>query len=139
MKTLNSLFIAPAFVLAMLSSLGHQGIANHPQELVIKQTAPVGNFSFFRTHRQGKGITSTWAMTTDDGITGFIVEKTYEDPSDPYASWECVCTQPCNSTRSYKFTDNNIFPGFITYRVTAFMQLGGTIVSENSTEHVVAH
>ena len=51
----------------------------------IKQAA-VSSFNFFRTHRQGKaGITATWGFTATNGVTGFALERTYDDPTDPYA------------------------------------------------------
>lgn len=98
------------------------------------------NFSFFRTHRQGKnGATSTWGMTTENGVVGFTLQRTYEDPSDPYSYWEEGCSMPCNSNRSYKWTDENVFPGYISYRVVANMNDGSTIVSETNTIRIVSH
>jgi hypothetical protein len=78
-------------------------------------------------------------MTASNGISCFILERTYEDPNDPYAEWSYVCNQACTGNRSYKFTDGNVSPGFISYRVTAMLQGGGTIVSGISTEHIVSH
>ncbi len=98
------------------------------------------SFSFFRTHRQGRaGITSTWGLTSSTDVSAFIVERTYEDPTDPYAYWETVSMVPCTNVRSYKCTDTNIFPGFISYRVKATMVNGNEIFSEVSTVHIVSH
>lgn len=88
-------------------------------------------FSFFRVHRQGRNaVTATWGLSSSDGVSGFLVEKTYEDPSDPYAYWETVSTMPCTGARSYKCTDNGVFPGVITYRVTAHLNDGRAVISE---------
>jgi len=97
------------------------------------------DFAFFRTHRQGKGITGTWAVTSNDGVTGFSMMKTYEDPTDPYAVWETVCTKSCSSSRSYKHTDENVYPGYVSYCVIAEMSDGSIVPSEISTVRVVAH
>lgn len=97
------------------------------------------NFSFFRTHRQGKGITATWGMLTNNGVTGFIVQRTYEDPSDPYAYWEDLATPDCTSSRSFKYTEAVVFPGYVTYRIVAMNGLSVVDISDISTEHIVQH
>ena len=102
-----------------------------------KQVNP--EFSFFRTHRQGQGIMATWGLANNQGVAGFIVQKTYEDPNDPYSNWENICSVPCGAGRSFKYHDLNVFPGFITYRVVAYLQGGGSFMSQISTEHIVQH
>ena len=98
------------------------------------------NFDFLRTHRKAKGAVATWKMTSNAGITGFAVERTYEDPNDPYSVWESINAMPCNqSAHFFKHEDANVFPGFITYRVIAFLQGGGTLVSPMSTVHIISH
>lgn len=97
------------------------------------------DFSFFRTHRQGRyGVTATWGLLSEAGIINYSLVRTYEDPNDPYANWETVCLMNCTNARSYKFTDNNLFPGYISYRVIANM-IGGEIISPVSTVHIISH
>lgn len=95
-------------------------------------------FSFFRTHRQAKNTVATWALTSTQGVMGFSVQRTYQDPSDPYSMWEEICTMACTPTRSFKHTDNTVFPGYIHYRVVAYMDNGSSVVSEISTVRIVA-
>lgn len=98
------------------------------------------SFAFFRTHRQGKaGITAVWGLTSNVGVSSFSVLRTYEDPTDPWAYWEEVSSLTCNSSRSFKYTDDNIFPGFISYCIVAVMSDGSTVKSEISTVHIVSH
>ncbi len=94
--------------------------------------------SFFRTHRQGKGITATWGLTSSEGVVGFQVQKTYEDPTDPYAFWEDVTAVPCNGSRSYKHTDNNVYPGNSNYRVVVLKADGSSEASEISTVRIMS-
>jgi len=105
------------------------------------KSVTASNFEFFRTHRQGKAaITATWGITAPgNDVSGFIVEKTYEDPTDPYANWELVSAMPNSGGKSFKCTDNNVFPGFISYKVTAILIAGGSYVSPVSTVHIVSH
>ncbi|RZK46878.1 MAG: hypothetical protein EOO94_01865 [Pedobacter sp.] len=100
---------------------------------------PVSNFSFFRTHRQGRGIAAAWGLNSEAGAVGFRVEKTYEDPTDPYAIWEQVEYVACNGSRSYKSADANVFPGNISYRVVAQQSDGSTVESAISTVRIVSH
>ena len=97
------------------------------------------SFNFFRTHRQGRGITSDWGLTSNTGVSGFVVRKTNEDPTDPYAEWTDVYTSACGSAKSYKCTDNNVAPGLISYQVVAIMTDGSTMGSDILTEHVGSH
>ncbi|MBK6937016.1 MAG: hypothetical protein IPH18_09160 [Chitinophagaceae bacterium] len=97
-------------------------------------------FSFFRTHRQGKnGVTATWGVQAGSAVASFYVERTYEDPADPYANWETCAYVPCLGEKSFKATDINVFPGFISYRVVAVLPDGSEFVSDISTVHIVSH
>jgi len=101
--------------------------------------AAATQFSFFRIHRQGKrGVAASWGLNSNNGVSEFTLEKTYEDPSDEYATWQLVTSFPCGSERSYKCGDENVSAGIITYRVTAFagsnpvaMQLGDIQIVEH--------
>ena len=102
-------------------------------------TKPVGDFSFFRTHRQGKGIAASWGLNSETGTVGFWVEKTYEDPTDPYAVWEEVEYVPCTGSRSYKSIDKNVYPGNISYRVVAQKANGTSGETAISMVRIVSH
>jgi len=107
------------------------------KKTVSAQANPV--FTFFRTHRQTKdGTTATWGMSSMEGVMYFTLQRTYEDPSDPYAYWENVCNVSCNA-RSFKYKDADVFPGYINYRITAYLIDGSSVASEVSTVRIVAH
>jgi hypothetical protein len=95
-------------------------------------------FSFLRTHRQGKGAVVTFAFSSTNA-SGFTVQRTNEDPTDPYSVWIEVGTCVCNSSRSYKVSDANPFPGLINYRVIAVMNDGNTVTSDVSTIKIMSH
>ncbi len=94
-------------------------------------------FSFLRVHRQGKGATATWGVGKTPGIVGFQVQKTYEDPNDEYANWEDVTTMSNSGARSFKYTDNNVFPGNIHYRVIALRADGSSTYSAIASLRIV--
>lgn len=99
---------------------------------------PIANgFDFVRSHRQGKGASISWAFSTG-GASSFALQRTYEDPTDPYAVWEPVCTMQSNNSRSYKFNDENVFPGIINYRVVALLSDGTTTTSDITSVRIVS-
>ena len=97
------------------------------------------DFAFLRTHRQGKGVVATWGLISNNGVAGFLVQRTYQDPTDPYAMWDDVNSMSCSSSRSFKFCDENVFPGYINYRVVAVMEDGNSVTSEISGVRIVSH
>ena len=139
MKT--QLSLAAVTILFLHSSWVSPSISQKSSELlsVKKANTLSPDFSFFRTHRQGRGIMTTWGLTSNAGVTGFVVQKTYEDPADPYAYWEDIGAIPCGASRSFKRHDLNVSPGFISYRVIAYLLSGGLTVSAISTEHIISH
>ena len=96
-------------------------------------------FTTLRSHRKGKGAEITWSFSSSSGVSGFIVERTNEDPNDTYSVWVTVGSQACDGSRSYKCCDGSPFPGYINYRVTAVLSNGTTITSGVSTVHIAAH
>jgi flagellar basal body L-ring protein FlgH len=97
------------------------------------------DFSSLRTHRKGQGAEISWSFTSTSGVSGFIVERTNEDPNDPYSVWVTVGSQASDASRSYKCCDESPFPGYINYRVTAVLNNGTTVISGVSTVHIAAH
>lgn len=96
------------------------------------------DFAFFRTHRQGKGVTATWGLTSTNGTGCFMVQRTYQDANDPYAFWEDLNYVPCTPSRSFKWTDENVFPGLISYRIVAYLYDGSTVTSGISQQKIVS-
>lgn len=97
-------------------------------------------FVSFRTHRFGRnGATAAWSIDNHNGITGFVLERTYEDPYDPYSVWEVASALPCGGNRNFRVNDSPLSPGFISYRVV--MMNGASVVatSEISTIQIVQH
>lgn len=139
MKAQLSLLAAAVIIIntAWITPVKPENAANAPVKVSEAKLNPT--FSFVRAHRQGKGIVATWAISSNEGVLGFSVQKTYEDPTDPYAFWEDLCSVACNPVRSYKHTDTNVFPGYVHYRIIAQMSNGSTVVSETATVRIVSH
>ena len=110
-----------------------------PQKGTQASQSLYAGFSSFRIHRQGKGVTSTWGMTSEGGVTCYTLQRTYFDPTDPFSPWDDVCVIPCNSSRSYKWTDENVLAGTITYRVRAGLNPTGEMYSSMESIRIVGH
>jgi len=138
MKT-KIIIIAAAFISSAWTTPSTESLRlpdNKTENVKAKQNQ---SFAFFRTHRQGRGITATWGMISTSGITDFSIQRTYEDPNDIYSNWIEVCTMSCNNSRSFKVTDTNVLPGTISYRIVAMNGFTPVDVSDISTERIVQH
>lgn len=128
----NIIFLSSAILFVQSSNIASPSFKLNAPNIQVAEAKnkPGSHFSFFRAHRQGKGITLTWGLNTSEEIAGFTVQRTYEDPNDPYAFWEDVSIIESNSSRSFKYTDTNALAGTTSYRVIAWTNGGDTIVSE---------
>lgn len=95
-------------------------------------------FGTLRTHRQAKGIAADWSLSNMGGVVGFTVQRTYEDPNDEFAYWEELNTIACDASRRFSYTDKEVFPGLISYRIAAIMEDGTTVFSEISSVRIVS-
>ena len=139
MKT--TITLSTLFVFCMCTAFSPATAFRSEENTSVGKASDVSAFNFLRTHRQGRdGITATWGISgPGNDVSDFVVERTYEDPADPYANWEMVTAMPNAGDRSMKCTDTNIFPGYISYRVTALLISGGAYVSPVSTVHIISH
>ncbi len=136
MKTQFSSFAISALILSA-TTFSAPVISPGVKEVPTVEQSQATDFAFFRTHRQGKGITAVWGVTSSTEVVSFSVMKTYEDPYDMYSEWEEVSSTGCNGSRSYKCTDMNVSPGLINYKVVALLNDGSTIESALSTVQIV--
>lgn len=103
-------------------------------------SAQNAEFDFLRVHRQGKlGVTATWSLTDINGVESFSIQRTYQDPTDPFSIWEEAGTVACDLSRSFKYTDTNITPGQIYYKVVALKSDGSTFTSEIADVKILSH
>lgn len=129
-------FTAILFTAAWTAPVPTEGSAKTTVVTAAKPTA--NGISSIRSHRQGKGVTTSWSVDASEGVVSFLLERTYEDPTDEYAVWETVTSATANGARSYKATDSNVFPGNLTYRVKGMKADGSSIVSEYTSVRIVA-
>ncbi|MGZ3861332.1 MAG: hypothetical protein ACXVMS_17700 [Flavisolibacter sp.] len=125
MKTLVSYVALTIFVLASSFTMDVQQNLNH------QTTQTSGCFNYFRTHRQGKGVATTWSVSAAD-VTQFVVERSYD--GDFYDE---ATTINFDGSSSYKFIDQDVYPGVVYYRIKAVKADATTEYSAVETVHIV--
>ena len=138
----SKLFFLSALILGIccswLSPGEYPALSDSKTTVSFKENA-LPMFSYFRTHRQGRtGVTCTWGVGVGTGATAFILQKTYEYP-DEYTVWENICNASANSRGTFSYTDNNCYPGVISYRVMAVNGTTPLFVSEISEVQIRQH
>ena len=127
MKTLSIFAISAMVFFSMAATPASE--MNTPTR---NQNKAFDGFSSLRSHRQGKGAVVSWSFQSSN-VSGFIVQKTNEDPNDPYSNWENVATVGSDASRSYKCSDDTPCFGIMNYHVVAVLNNGTTITSDITT------
>ena len=127
MKTLISYVAFAALVLMSSFTIDTQQKLNQQSS----QSAPSSCFNYFRLHRQAQGVAMTWA-TSDNQIVQFVVEKSYDD-----YYYESAGAVNNNNNGSFKFVDNDVFPGFVYYRIMAIKADGSVECSPVESVRIV--
>lgn len=107
--------------------------------IISPQQATTSSFSFFRGHRQGKNISLTWGMTSNSDIIQFIIQCTYDDPTDQYSVWATKGVVSNNNSHSFKFKDTDVLPGTMHYRIIALSNSAPPVISGIETIRIVSH
>jgi hypothetical protein len=127
MKTLFIFAIGAMVFLSMAATPANK--TNTPAKT---QNKFFDGFSGIKSHRQGKGAVVSWSFQSSN-VSGFIVQKTNENPNDPYSNWENVATVGSDASRSYKCSDDTPCFGIMNYHVVAVLNNGTTITSDITT------
>lgn len=90
-------------------------------------------FGMFHAHRQGKGIALLWTITDPSQVSGFEIEKSYDGEFfDPAGS------AACNNQSMMRYLDGQVFPGYVSYQIKAFLIDGSVQYSDVQTVRIVS-
>lgn len=133
MKTFISFVAVATMIIASSFTIGVQQEMNKQT----KQASSQDCFNYLRVHRHGKtGISLTWSVSAAD-ITSFVIQRSY-DGGDNYED-----ATPngigFNGSSSYKYIDNDAFPGMVHYRIAAMKANATTEYSPVESIRVVRH
>ncbi len=106
-------------------------VANPVSTHVEMNNLSAGPFDFFRAHRQGSGVSLLWA-TTSTGVIQFVIERSYDGEF-----FDVIGGMGYSGAKTYKFSDNNVYPGYIHYRITSVKSNGTKELSAIETVRIV--
>jgi hypothetical protein len=90
-------------------------------------------FGMFMAHRQGKGITLVWSVAFPGQVAGYEIQRSYDGDF-----FETISDMPGSNNSRSKFTDSNVYPGYIHYKVRAIMNDGTVEESVVQTIRIVS-
>jgi hypothetical protein len=130
----SSMPLLKLFILPILFGLGLPGTTVSKQPRA-RNAAPQEMFNYLRCHRQAKNIVVNWGMTSQLGVTKFIVyhsedneffDPIYEIDIDP------------NSLK-YSFKHTSIFAGYHYYYIAAVRSSMPRVNSITDVVRIVGH
>lgn len=92
------------------------------------------DFSFFRIHRQAKNVVLNWGIDNPTGVTGFIIERSYDGDF-----FEEIGQEACNNSVKFSYKDLSVYPGYIYYRVGCITTDGRMQYSPVEVIRIVMH
>ena len=132
---MKKLLLCFAFVSAVSDGWSFSGKSGFMSQKNMNLTQPQSDivFSFFNAHRQGSNVISLmWRISGSENVLGFHIQRSYDGEFfDP------ATELPCNGGKRFTWEDNNVFPGYIYYRLAANLSDGTTIYSEVQVVHIV--
>jgi hypothetical protein len=91
-------------------------------------------FQRFLVHRQHNDAALAWAMTSNEGVMGFVIERSYDGVYFDYLDETGVDNGAWN-----RYRDTSVYPGLIYYRIIAVMEDGTTVTSAIEMVRIVRH
>ena len=125
MKTLISI----AFLSLIAITTSAVGTNERPSQL--SSVTVTNGFKYFRAHRQASGVALAWDNMASD-VVQFKVERSYDGEY-----FDVICEAACNGNAVHKFTDKDVFPGMVYYRITALKADGSEETSTIENVRIV--
>ena len=104
-----------------------------PKDVNLVQVPSDNLFTFFNAHRQGFRSTGLmWRISSSDDVVSFQIQRSYDGEFfDP------LIDVPCNTNTRFNWKDDNVFPGYLYYRLAANLIDGTTVYSDVQVVHIV--
>jgi hypothetical protein len=90
-------------------------------------------FLHFVTHRQANGAALMWTVSSPADVVGFDIERSYDGDI-----FDVVASQTPGNASLFRCKDTNVYPGFIHYRIKAYLNDGSVVYSGISVVRIVA-
>jgi hypothetical protein len=103
------------------------------KNLNLAQAQSDSPFNFFNAHKQGfRSISLMWRISSVNNVSSFQIQRSYDGEFfDP------ITDLPCDGSSRFTWEDENVFPGYIYYRIAANLMDGTTYYSGVEVVHIV--
>jgi len=98
-----------------------------PEKNPIQSNSKIKAFEFgvIHIHRQADGVTLSWTVSDNTIVDGFYIQRSYDGTN--FVIVGTLQNQANNSW--FRYTDAEVFPGLIDYRIVAVLNDGTEVVS----------
>ena len=131
MKTITSITLTCCLAVFLTSATP---VNNKIQQTVSVKANNTASFQRFIAHRQQNDVSLQWCMTTNAGVAGFIIERSYDGVYFDYLGETGVSNGAWT-----RYRDNAVFPGYVYYRIIAVMEDGSSTESDVEMVRIVRH
>jgi len=100
-------------------------VGTEKTSILSNSKAKAFEFGVIHIHRQGDGVTLAWNVSDNSVVESFYIQKSYDGTN--YFTVGGVNAEANNSW--YRFTETDVFPGFMNYKIVAVLNDGTEVVS----------
>lgn len=118
------------FFVLIISGSSFANTSHVPPSVIASLKNHANNpFGMLMAHRQGKGITLVWSVAFPGQVAGYEIQRSYDGDF-----FETISDMPGSNNSRCRFTDSNVYPGYIHYKIRAIMYDG--TIEESAVETV---
>lgn len=130
MKTILSVILCASLVSS--SVVAAPVFKTKPSANSSKSIVSAGDiFGRINAHRQQNGISLNWVVLNSADVSGFAIERSWDG-----VYFDVIATTPVTDGTNH-YMDNDTYPGYLHYRITAIMNDGSKVYSEVQTVRIV--
>ena len=123
MKAILTTILLSCLIGSSFASTNPVGLEKNPTLTNSKTKA--FEFGAIHIHRQGDGVTLAWNVSDNSQVESFYIQKSYDG-----TNYFTVGGTNAEANHSwYKFTETDVFPGIMTYKIFAVLNDGTEVVS----------
>ena len=130
---MKTILVYSVCFLLFFSSFAHP-VANYDLKFHVAGSKPYNEvFGRFHAHRQHNGIALTWYTINVENVNSFIIERSYDG-----IYFENIDEVAVSNSADNHYNDNQVFPGYLYYRIGAVMNDGTILYSDIEMIRIVS-
>lgn len=102
-----------------------------PVQSPVFQKAPIVSIHLV-AHRMQNHAAMVWHVNASSEVAFFEIERSYDGEF-----FEVIGNKACNNSPMHKHVDSEVFPGYIHYRVKAYLHNGDEVYSDVSLVRII--